>query len=246
MPNLFFPQLATGSLVQYPVKRTKSVHTVTNEMADGSALLSADSGGSLLHWDLTYAGISVDEVAALQNLFEAASGRFRAFTFPDPLSNLLSTTWQYAPLIEVNGSTYTNTGSAPAEFSQTLPLPASYQFCFSLNAKSMQAGQGSIVLIRRGPSVESRKVMPLGGTVFSSGFLADQGAGFTVAVELQPGQTVDLSAMQLEVQATPSPFRGTSPKGGVYTNAHWASDELLLSATAPNVFSVNLQIEAHV
>jgi hypothetical protein len=160
------------------------------------------------------------------------------------LSNLLSTTWQYSPLIQVNGSTYTNTGSAPAELSQTLSLPASYQFCFSLTAESMQAG--SIVLIRRGPSVESRKVMPVGGTIFSSGFLADQGVGFTVAVELQPGQTVDLSAMQLELQAAPSPFLGASLKGGVYANAHWASDELLFSATAPNLFSVNLQIEAHV
>lgn len=244
MADLFFPQLATGCLVQYPLKRTKSVHTVVNEMSDGSALSAADPGGSLLNWNLTYADISVDEVAALQNLFEAASGRFRAFTFPDPLSNLLSTTWQYSPLIQVNGSTYTNTGSSPAEFSQTLPLPASYQFCFSLTAESMQAG--SIVLIRRGPTVESRKVMPLGGTIFSSGLLADQGVGFTVAVELQPGQTVDLSAMQLEIQATPSPFLGTSPKGGVYTKAHWASDELLFSATAPNLFSVNLQIEAHV
>jgi hypothetical protein len=246
MADLFFPQLGTGCLVQYPLKRTKSVHTAINEMADGSALLSADPGGSLLHWDLTYAGISVDEVAALQDLFDAARGRLRAFTFPDPLSNLLSTTWQYSPLIQVNGSTYTNTGSSPAELSQTLPLPASYQFCFSLSAESMQAGGGSIVLIRRGPSVENRKVMPLGGIVFSSGFLADPGAGFTVAVELQPGQTVDLSATQLEIQATPSPFRGTSPKGGVYTNAHWALDELLFSATAPNAFSAKLQIEAHV
>src|SRR5690242_8751947 len=146
MPDLFFPQLATGCLVQYPLKRTKSVHTVMNEMADGSTLMSADPGGSLLNWNLTYAGISVDEVGALQNLFNAARGRLRAFTFPDPLSNLLSTTWQYSPLIQVNGSTYTNTGSAPAEFSQTLPLPASYQFCFSLTSQSMQTG--SIVLIR--------------------------------------------------------------------------------------------------
>jgi hypothetical protein len=110
----------------------------------------------------------------------------------------------------------------------------------------MQGGQGSIVVIRRGPSIESRTQIDVGRSSFVSGALADPGVGFTVAVELEPGQMADLSGMQLEVQPVPSPFREASAKGGVYTNAHWGMDELLFSATAPNSFSVNLQIEAHV
>ena len=92
----------------------------------------------------------------------------------------------------------------------------------------------------------SRTQIDVGRSSFVSGALADPGVGLTVAVELEPGQMADLSGMQLEVQPVPLPFREASAKGGVYTNAHWGMAELLFSATAPNSFSVNLQIEAHV
>lgn len=246
MPDLFFPQLTTGCLVQYPVKRAKSVHTVMNEMEDGSTLLSSDSDGSLLTWSLTYAGITAAEVTALQSLFVASRGRLRAFTFCDPLDNLLSTNWLYSPLIQVNGTTFSNLGSSPATLSQTLPLPANYQFCFSLVANTVQSAAGSIVLIRRGPSVESRDVLPIGGSAVSAGNLGDPGVGFTVGIELQPGQTVDLTSIQLEIQPAPSPYREPKAAGGVYTNAHWGGDELLFVSTGPDSFSVSLQIEARV
>ena len=58
MANLFFPQLSTGALAQYPVKRTKSVQTVSTQAEDGSVLTYFDAKGSILTWQLEYAGIS--------------------------------------------------------------------------------------------------------------------------------------------------------------------------------------------
>src|SRR6185312_16960574 len=85
MANLFFPQLSTGALVQYPVKRIKSFQTVGTQAEDGSVLTHFDPKGSVLTWQLEYAGITQAEVNQLQALFDACAGRFRAFTFIDPL-----------------------------------------------------------------------------------------------------------------------------------------------------------------
>ena len=94
MANLYFPQLSTGALVQYPVKRIKSVQTVSTQAEDGSVLTYFDPKGSVLTWQLEYTGITQAEVNQLQALFDACAGRFRAFTFIDPLANLLTAQWQ--------------------------------------------------------------------------------------------------------------------------------------------------------
>jgi hypothetical protein len=78
----------------------------------------------------------------------------------------------------------------------------------------------------------------------SSGALFDAGTGFTVAMRLQPGQSVDISQAQLEAQPAPSPFRKAS--NGVYANAHWAIDALTFTAQGPNSFSTKFSIETHV
>ena len=68
MSNLFFPQLSTGALAQYPITRTKSMHTVVNDMEDGSRISYFDPDGSTLIWDLSYTGLTQGEVNAMQSL----------------------------------------------------------------------------------------------------------------------------------------------------------------------------------
>ena len=79
----------------------------------------------------------------------------------------------------------------------------------------------------------------------SSGALADSEASFTVAIELQPGQTLDLEQAQLEAQLSPSAFRPASNTGGIYQKAHWAMNELLFQADAPDSFSTSFTIETY-
>ena len=245
MLNLVFPQLSSGALAQYPIRVTKFVRTVVDSLDDGSQILYYDPDGGLLQWQLSYLGISPDEAAALQSLFDACGGRFRAFTFLDPAANLLSSAWQIPSSIQATGSIYTNTASAAQEISQTLPVPAGYYYCFSLVAAA--AGPGAVTMIRRGASSEARDTFAVtGGRLVSAGVLSDAGTQFTVAIELQPGQRLDLGQMQLEAQLSPSPYRAATTQGGVYTSAHWAVDELLFTAEGPASFSTKLTIEAHV
>jgi hypothetical protein len=244
--NMFFPQLLTGALAQYPINRTKFMHTVVNSMEDGSRISYFDPDGSTLIWNLTYLGLTQGEVDAIQSLFDACCGPLRAFTFIDPTANLLSTMWQHSPLITLQGSAYTNRSNSVLEISQTFAIPAAYQYCFSVASGGAPGTAGSVALIRRGPNSQQRDVLPLAqGQMVSGGTLADSGVGFTVAIELQPGQVFDLGQAQLEAQVAPSDFRPASNPSGIYQKAHWAVNELLFQADAPDSFSANFTIETY-
>jgi len=60
-----------------------------------------------------------------------------------------------------------------------------------------------------------------------------------------PGQQVTVYGLQLEAQLQPSRYRPTRGMGGVYSNAHWAVDELPVMAQAPNLFSTSFSIETN-
>ncbi len=245
MANLFFPQLSTGALVQYPVKRTKSVQTVETRAEDGSVLTYFDPKGSILSWQLEYSGITLAEVNRLQALFDACAGRFRAFTSIDPVANMLTSQWQTGVGVTIAGNMYTNASNAPAEVSQTFSIPFGYAYCFSLGGNMSAGAESLLTLIRRGSAMEERTTLPVNSPLLvSTGVLADGGLQFTAALQLQPGQSVDLSQAQLEAQPSPSPFRPA--RGGVYWNAHWAIDELLFTAIGPDLFTTSFSIETTV
>jgi hypothetical protein len=245
MANLFFPQLSTGALVQYPVKRTKSVQTVSTQAEDGSVMTYFDPNGSTLTWQLEYSGITQAEANQLQGLFDACAGRFRAFTFIDPVANLLTSNWQAGAGVQTAANIYANTGNAPAEVWQTFSLPSGYIYCFSVTGDLNAAPDATLTLIRRGNTTEQRLALPVREPLLvSSGVLPDAGLGFTAAILLEPGQSIDLNQARLEAQPTPSPFR--PPHGGVYPKAHWAIDELLFTALGPDLYSTRFSIETGV
>jgi hypothetical protein len=66
---------------------------------------------------------------------------------------------------------------------------------------------------------------------------------FSVAIRLAPGQQIQLYGPQLEAQLAPSRYRATARNGAVYAQAHWAVDDLVISAEAPNLFSTAFSIE---
>jgi hypothetical protein len=245
MTDLFYPQLTTGTMAQYPVKRSKTMHTAVNQMEDGSKVLYFDTQGSTLRWDLEYTGLTQQEMTALQTLFESCAGSFRAFTFLDPVSNLLGSAWQHSSLINASGLKFTNTGITALEVLQALPIPAGYTYTFSVWGNTSDDPAATVAVNRRGPNSEQQDILPLAANpIISSGALNDTGGIFTIAVQLQPGQTVDLTQAQLEAQPSPSPFR--PPVGGVYPNAHWATDELIFVADGPDSFNTKFTLETHV
>src|SRR5579884_3331863 len=108
MSMQYFPQLAAGSLAQYPVARQWSRPTTTNALPDGSTISMVTSVTPRLSWELQYRGLSEEEWTGLQALFIASQGRFGTFTFVDPTDNALSWTedltqavWASDPLLSI-------------------------------------------------------------------------------------------------------------------------------------------------
>jgi len=225
-------------------------------------ILYPDPDAARLVWDLSYSNLSALDLESIQAHFNNCVGRFHAFTFIDPTDNMLlsssdlrTVAWQTSSLINITpgasdpdgGSsafTVTNTGQADQVISQSVAVPANHWYCFSLYVNSDQAS--TITLIRSGTSTEDRTSAPITpnwSRCVSSGQLIDSGAIFTVAISVGAGQQIQLYGFQLEPQISPSRYRPTTQTAGVYSNAHWAVDELTVIAEAPALFSTSFSIE---
>jgi hypothetical protein len=265
MADLTFPQLSSGALAQYPIRKSNTVRTIKNIMADGSMLVAADPGAAQLVWTLSYVDLSISDVDALQAHFEACAGAVRAFTFLDPTDNLLlysadltGPSWATPTGITIEAGlpdpmggsaafSVTNTASAPQQIVQTVVAPAGYQYCFSVYADSTAGGTCGLSL--SSANAQQTNQYPLvqpWSRILLSGKLNDIGAGLSVAISLAAGQSVSLFGPQLEPQFVPSRFRPTYSSAGVYLSAHWAVPELVFTADAPNLFSTSFSIETSV
>lgn len=261
MADLFYPQLSSGALAQYPIRKVRLARTIKNVLPDGSMVLFSDPDGAQLVWQLAYSELSDTDVQALENHFAACVGPFHAFTFVDPTDNMLASSsdltvspWVTPVSIHLNGGTpdpdggtgaftMTNTGQVYQGMTQTLQVPSGYQYCFSVYA--MSAGPAAVTLVRQGAAATDQTSVAIGPSwtrLVSSGKLNDGGVGLTIGVSLAPGQQVQLYGPQLEAQVVPSRYRPTGP-GGVYVNAHWGTDQLIVTAEAPSLSSATFTIE---
>jgi hypothetical protein len=262
MAKLYFPQLASGALAQYPIRKIRLARTIKNVLPDGSMIMHPDSDAARLLWELSYTNLSNSDVEGIQTHFKNCIGPLHKFTFIDPTDNMLLSSsdlragaWQISSLLNVvpgagdpeGGSsafTVTNTGQADQMISQNLNVPANYRYCLSIYANSEQAS--AITLIRRGSSTEDRTRVPLRpgwSRVVSSGQLHDSGEIFTVSISVPAGQRIDLYGVQLEAQISPSRYRPTTQTAGVFSNAHWGVEELTVIAEGTNAFSTSFSIE---
>jgi hypothetical protein len=263
MGSLFFPQLSTGAMAQFPFSKIRSVKTVQNVSADGSVIASADPASARIVWDLRYNELLPAEVQAIQQFYAACCGPYSAFTFIDPADNMLqyssdltNAAWNLSPNVSVTpgaadpmggsaGFTVVNSGQIAETIGQTVIVPANYQYCFSVYVKSPISSP--VALTRTGSvatASNSYSCGPVWTRISSSGQLADAGTTLTAAVQLQPGQTIQLFGPQLEPQGDASPYRATSSRSGIYPNAHWSSNQLIFSANGPSSFASTFSIES--
>lgn len=262
MASLFYPQLTSGAIAQYPIRKLRLARTVKNVLPDGSVISFSDPGGARLIWELAYVELGDADVQALQDHFQACLGPFHAFTFIDPTDNMLaaSSDMAAAPWVRpssihiVSGAadptggtaafTVTNTGQASEGITQILQAPSGYQYCFSIYA--MSADPSAVTMLLQGAAAQQSTSMPVGSNwtrIVAGGKLNDSGVGLTAGLILEPGQQVQLYGPQLEAQVVPSRYRPTQATGGVYANAHWGVDQLSITAVAPDLSSTAFSIE---
>src|SRR5712671_2968302 len=147
---LHYPQLTSGSVCQFPVKRRTTLRTVTNDLPGGDNIRMSDPGAARVRWQLQYLGLTDGERSAIEQLFGAAEGRLTTFTFLDPTDNLLmwsedytKSVWSVDPLLQMTAGMLdpfggndamqmTNTAQVVQSAAQNIEAASWFQYCFSV------------------------------------------------------------------------------------------------------------------
>jgi hypothetical protein len=250
-----FPQLTTGAYSQFPVGKQRRTRTVTNVAADGSCIKLADPNGALTEWQLRYENLSDTELANLQTFFTLSEGSLNGFTFLDPSGNLLAwsedltnAVWGPGPFLALAGAQadplggsnafqLTNSGQGLQSVTQTLNVPAGYEYSLSFYVKAAQATTVTLLL---GSSLTASTAGPNWSRISATGNGNQTAASIVFGIELPPG-SIDVFGPQVEVQGAPSAYQ-KSTTGGVYQNARFGDDFLSFTTTDVNRHSVTVNI----
>jgi hypothetical protein len=253
---LVYPQLGTGALGQFPIRKQRRARTVVNAAADGSSFKLADPAGTTTEWTLAYACLTDGEKAALEQFFAAAEGTLNGFTFLDPTANLLSwsgkldeAVWARDPLVSVaigmadpaGGSgawRMANPGAAAQAISQTLAAPGGYLYCVSAYVRAEAVSTATMLL---GNSRGEQAVQTQWRRIAFAGNGDATAESIRFGLEIPAGATVDVFGIQVEPQSGASVYRA-STTGGVYENARLRDDELSITTTGPNYHSCTVNI----
>jgi hypothetical protein len=256
---LYYPQLTTGAVSQFPVTRSTNMRTVSNQLASGFTIRMEDAGAQKVQWQLQYSGLTDGERSSIESLFEASEGQLNTFTFLDPTDNLLmwsedwtQAVWTPDPLLQVTGGVQdpmggadamqlTNTAQTTQEIVQSTGGPSSFLYSFSVYVRS--AVPAAIQLVVAATGQTSLTPVTTGSSwlrVTTSGSLSVQQDGISFGVQLPAGVQVDAFGAQVEAQPGPGLYKKTIDLGGVYPIARFSSDLLSFTANAPNQNSCQL------
>jgi hypothetical protein len=243
---LYFPQISMYPVVQRFVQRT-----VLNTLEDGRVDYFADPAAAAVAWDMHLKGMTAVEWDAVQALFNSVAGRWQTFTFLDPVGNLLSQSetfsvppWTASALLSLTpgvvdpmgttrATSVVNTGGAAESLTQTLPVPDAFLYCFSVWARS---ANGSAVTLLAG---SESKEFTLSSSWARFSYI---GSGTTFGIQLDAGAAVELFGMQLEMQIAPSDYKKTGARGGVYSKARFADDQLTATRQGTDIVDAVIRV----
>jgi hypothetical protein len=256
---LYYPQLTTGSIAQFPVTRTVNMRTVANQLPSGFTIRMADTGAQKVQWRLAYSDLTDGERSSLETLFEASEGQLNTFTFLDPTDNLLmwsedwtQSVWTPDPLLQVTGGMedplggsaamqLTNTAQTMQQIIQNTSGPSSFVYCYSVYLRSNVPGTIQLVVTATGQAALTAVTTGTSWTrVTASGSLSVQQNGIGFGVQLPAGVQVEAFGAQVEAQPGAGLYKQTIDLGGVYSNTRFSSDLLSVTATAPNQHSCEI------
>jgi hypothetical protein len=255
-----FPQIGAGSVAQFPLTRSRMWRSIVNRLESTEQILLPDAAAGEIAWRLRYQDLTDAEAGSLSSLFTSSQGSFGAFTFIDPMANLLGWSedlsqpvWQAGLLQHASGvgdpmgtsraSSITNPSPGTQTLTQTLSLPGSYVACFSVYLRSDTPG--SVTLQRDGTHVTAA-IGPVWHRFFVNGAGASGAVEASFSISVAAAQTIDLWGLQVEVQPYPSPYRQTSAPLGIYEETYFDNDELSITSTSPGLSSCEIRLLSRV
>jgi hypothetical protein len=260
---LFFPQLSTGCLTQYPFQKQVRTRCVLNRPAGGPEVRLYDTNGGRIVWQLSLTGLSGSERAAIETFFQVTEGRLQAFTWLDPSGNLLAWSEEFTAPAWLNGGflqftagrtdpfggsraiQMTNTGQAAQQLTQSVAAPGNYAYCFSAWVRSDAPTTVTLLLGTQGAT--STKTLAVAGSWLRLSLSAQPGTSaeqVDYGVELPAGASIEIFGAQAEPQPAPGEYIKTTARSGVHSNARFDQDFLLMEALGPESFAVSVRIAA--
>jgi hypothetical protein len=250
---LYYPQLSTGVVSQFPINRRTTLRTITNTLLSGDSIRMSDPGSAVVGWQLQYSNLTDDEWSSLEQLFAATEGKLTTFTFLDPMDNLLmwsedwtNAVWTGDPLLQVStgiadplGGTgavrLTNTAQTTQRIVQSIAAASWFQYCCSIYLRSAAPSTVQILLSATGQ--ESLTQVPV-TTSWTRAIKADslslQEDGISFGLQLPAGSSIVAFGAQAEPQPAAGYYKKTTDLAGVYPNTRFDSDSLTQTANAPN------------
>lgn len=250
---LYYPQLTSGSICQFPVGRRAAIRTVTNELPNGASIRMGDAGAAMIRWQLQYKSLTNDEWSAMEQLFESTEGRLSTFTFLDPTDNLLTwsedwtkQTWTADPMLQVSsgasdpfGGTgamqITNVAQTTQRVVQAIAGASWFQYCYSVYLRSDTAS--TIQLLQSTAGLDSRSAILIGPgwtLAVKAGMLSSRQDGVSFGLELPAGVRIQAFGPQVEAQSAPGYYKKTTDRAGVYPKTRFDADSLSMTTDAPN------------
>lgn len=259
---LVFPQLTTGTVTLYPLRRVVAKRTVTNRLLDGGRVAYADPDWAERRWELHAIGMRREEAEAIEALYRVVQGPLGTFTFLEPAGNLLARSEEFAapewtkdPLITTMAGIgdpfgterairVTNTsGAAAGGIKQTLGVPGNFRYAMSVWARA--AGGLAVTLEAAAAGGQASRKFALTASWQRLWFpvaLALAAESVSFRVRLDAATSVDLFGMQVEAQPGMGTYQKTGAQGGVHPRARFAADGLLVRAQGNDVHDAVVQI----
>jgi len=250
---LYYPQLSTGAVSQFPIGRQTTLRTVSNTLPSGATIRMSDPGSAAVGWQLQYANLTDAEWLSLEQLFEGAEGQLTTFTFLDPMDNLLlwsedwtKTVWTADPLINVSGGVadpvggngamqITNTAQTTQRIVQNVAGPSWFQYCCSIYLRAAAPTAVQIFLSATGQeSLTQVQVTSSWIRAVKADSLSLQEDGISFGLQLPAGASIVAFGAQAEPQPAPGYYKKTTDLAGVYPNTRFDSDSLTQTTNAPN------------
>lgn len=256
----YFPQLSSGAMCQLSARRVRQYRVTELVSPDGHRTARKDPGVERYWWTLRLDHLSPEERHEIESLFLASQGRLKTFVFLDPMGNLFDasedlggTSWLRGPALTVSGgatdvfggsSAWTMVNGGPStELTQRLSIPPAFQYSLSAYVRSTSDVPLSLVMRSGGAEIVSDPIFATTWTRIA--LTASLGTGADpclFGVVVPAGATITCCGMQLEAQASPSRYKKSLRKGGVYANARFGSDRLSFTSTAPGTYSTIIDL----
>ena len=256
----WYPQIGTGAVAQFPLSRSRMWRAITNDLESSEKIMLPDSAAGQIEWKLSYQDLTNAEAARLSNLFASSQAGFEAFTFIDPLANLLGWSedltqpnWQTGLLQHTSGvndplgtqraSTVSNPNPAAQALQQTLGVSGDYVACFS--AYLWSNATGTVILQRDGTQV-TVAVGPAWKRAFVTGLGVSGAAQSSFSIVLSAGQTINVWGPQVEAQPYPSAYKQTGAAIGIYEETYFENDELSITSSSLGLSSCEITLMSRV